>query len=574
MSGCLDSFPSPLTEYGTVSAEPAASAPSVSESGGLNAAAIDVRRFPWIRPLAGEYAFNFSRIEDLYAGNPADPQAWRSAIARAQRHPRDRRTLVDLLQRQQRERGAPPAAREAAARLADPSSVAVVTGQQAGVFGGPLFTLLKALTALQLARRARERDSVPAVAIFWVDAEDHDWEEVRSCTVLDAEYQARTLTLADVEGAGERPIAALRLDERVEQTIQELSSILPASEFKDEVIDGVRQAWRPGAGMARAFATWLESLLGRHGLIVYESSDLAAKPLVAGVFTRELSDPGRTATLAADAGEVLSGRGHAPQVAPQRGSLSLFNLDEGRHQIRRQDDHYLVGDRSMTLDALAAQASARPDSFSPNVLLRPIVQDTLFPTICYVAGPSELAYLGQLRGVYDYFGVPMPLMVPRTTATLLDSAATRFLRKYDLALEDLQPQDESVLNRLLEAQLPASVERALRDAADRIEQAMAEVAAAVPSVDPTLEGAAKTTRAKMDHELHALHNKVIQASKRRHDTLRRQFVRAQAQAFPHGHPQERTLGMVYFVAKYGPGLVDRLCESLPLDMGHHWVVTI
>ena len=574
MSGCLDRFPSPLTEYGTVSAEPAASAPSVSESGGLNAAAIDVRRVPWIRPLAGAYAFNFTQIEDLYAGNPADPEAWRSAIARAQRHPRDRRSLSDLLQRQQRERGAPPAAREAAVRLADPSSVAVVTGQQAGVFGGPLFTLLKALTALQLAQRARERDHVPAVAIFWVDAEDHDWEEVRSCTVLDAGYQTRTVTLADPEGAGELSIAALRLDERVEQTIQELSSILPATEFKDEVLEGVRRAWRPGAGMARAFATWLETLLGPHGLVVYESSDPAAKPIAAGVFTRELSDPGRTSTLAADAGQVLAARGHAPQVEPQRESLSLFSLDGGRHQIRRQDDHYLVGDRSETLAALAAQAATRPDSFSPNVLLRPIVQDTLFPTICYVAGPSELAYLGQLRGVYEHFGVPMPLMFPRTTATLLDSASARFLRKYDLALEDLQPQGESVLNRLLESQLPASVERALRDAADRIEEAMAQVTAAVPAVDPTLGGAAKTTRSKMDHELRALHNKVIQASKRRHDTLRRQFVRAQAQAFPQGHPQERTLGMIYFVAKYGPGLVDRLCESLPLDMGHHWVITI
>lgn len=563
-----------MTEYGTVSAEPAASAPNVSESGGLRAVAIDVRRFPWIRPLAGEYAFNFEHVEDLYAGNPMDPQAWRSTIARAQRHPRNRRAVADLLQNQQRERGAPPAAREAAARLADPSGVAVLTGQQAGVFGGPLFTLLKALTALNLARRTQERDNVPAVAVFWVDAEDHDWEEVRGCTVLDAEYQARTVALADVDGAGELPIAALTLDERVEQTIEELSSILPATEFKQEVLDGVRRAWRPGAGMARAFATWLESLLGPHGLVVYESSDAAAKPLVADVFARELAAAGRTASLAADAGQVLAARGHAPQVAPQRDSLSLFSLDGGRHQIRRQDDQYLVGDRLFSIDALARQAAERPDSLSPNVLLRPIVQDTLFPTICYVAGPSELAYLGQLRGVYEHFGVPMPLMFPRATATLLDSAATRFLRKYGLALEDLQPQDESVLNRLLESQLPGSVEAALRDAADQIQQSMAQVTATLPAVDPTLEGAAKTTRAKMEHELHALHNKVIQASKRRHDTLRRQFVRAQAQAFPHGHPQERTLGMIYFVARYGTGLVDRLAESLPLDMGHHWIMTI
>jgi bacillithiol biosynthesis cysteine-adding enzyme BshC len=327
--------------------------------------------------------------------------------------------------------------------------------------------------------------------------------------------------------------------------------------------------------MARAFAVWIERLLGPHGLVVFESADAAAKPLVSSVFSRELSDPGRTAILAAEAGEKLAALGHAPQVVPQPDSVSLFSLEGGgRRPIRRQGDQLVIGDDTHAVDAIAREAATQPAAFSPNVLLRPIVQDTLFPTICYVAGPSELAYLGQLRGVYEQFGVPMPLMFPRTTATLLDSGATRFLTKYNVPFEDLRTPDESALNRLLEAQLPPQVEESLRDAAARTHDTMSRVMEALPLLDPTLEGAARTTLGKMEHELRSLHTKVIHAAKKRHETLRRQFVRAQAQAFPEGHPQERTLAIVYFLNKYGPGLVELLLDELPIDLGHHWLITL
>ena len=550
--------------------------PRVSAESRLKVTGVDVRRFPWIRPLAGTYAYDFPKVAELYAGNPVEPAAWHDAVQRAQRHPRDRAALVGVLRAQQEHRNAPPESRAAAARLADANTVAVVTGQQAGVFGGPMYTLLKALTALQLARRTEREQHVPAVAIFWVEAEDHDWDEVKSCTVLDAEFQPRTVTLPDLEGAGELPVAKLQLDARVEQTIEELAAVLQPTEFTADILDAIRAAWKPGRGFACAFASWIETLLGPHGLIVFESADPAAKPLVAGVFARELSAPGRTAALAAAAGDALAARGHAPQVVSQPDSVSLFNLDPVRRSIRRQGDQLAIGDEMHSSDALARAATERPAAFSPNVLLRPIVQDTLFPTIAYIAGPSELAYLGQLRAVYEAFGVPMPLMVPRSTATLLDSGATRFLARYadNVAFEDLRTPDESTLNRLLEAQLPASVEQSLKDAVSQTQQAMARVIEALPALDPTLQGAAKTTLGKMEHELRSLHSKVIHAAKKRDETLRRQFVRAQAQAFPHGHPQERTLAVIYFLNKYGPGLVDLLLDELPIDPGHHWVVTL
>jgi bacillithiol biosynthesis cysteine-adding enzyme BshC len=553
-----------------VSAEPI-SPPAAGSSTRL---AVDVREFGWIRPLAGDYAYNFSAVAPFYAGDPTSPDAWRDAIARSQHHPRRRDDIAAVLAAQQARRAAPPEARDAAARLADPQSVAVVTGQQAGAFGGPVFTLLKAVTAIQLARKTAQEHDVPCTAIFWVDAEDHDWEEVRSCVVLDAQLQPQTITLPAPQGAGELPIAALHLDDRIGQTVAELEAALGPTEFTSALLEQLRGAYHPGAGMAAAFAQWLESVLGRFGLVVFESADPAAKPLVGELFRRELQEPGRTATLAADAGDALATRGHQPQVMPQRDSLSLFHLDGARRPIRRNGNDFLVGDTPYTLATLTEEARTQPQRFRPNVLLRPVVQDALFPTICYVAGPSELAYLGQLRGVYERFGVPMPLMYPRASATIIDSATARFLAKYPMPLTDLQPQDESALNRLLQSLLPPSVEQALKEADASLHERMQRVVDVLAELDPTIANAAKTTLGKMEHDLRNLQSKVIQAAKKRDETLRRQFTRAQAQVFPLGHPQERTLGFIYFLNRYGPALVDRLLEDLPLDLGRHWVITV
>ena len=534
----------------------------------------DLRRLGWIRPLAGEYAHNFPNVAPLYAGDPAQPDAWSAAIARAQQHSRQRDGIAAVVGAQQARRGAPPEARAAATLLQDPRTVAVVTGQQAGAFGGPLFTLLKAITAIQLARRTAAAHGIPVVPVFWVDAEDHDWQEVRSTTVLDAQLEPRTVTLAELDGAGRLPIAALRLDKRIQATIDELGGALAPTDFTDWVIDGARASWHPGAGMADAFAHWLESLLGSSGLVVFTSADAAAKPFVADLFARELQFPGRTASLAAAAGQELAARGHQPQVVPHPDSVALFQLDGTRTPIRFQGESLLVGEQMHAPAALAAEAVDHPQRFSPNVLLRPVVQDALFPTICYVAGPSELAYLGQLRGVYEHFGVPMPLMYPRATATLIDSATRRFLNKYGVQMEDLQPKDESALNKLLQSQLPESVEQALSAAETALRRTLERVIEVIPAVDPTLAGAARTTLGRMEHDLRGLQNKMIHAAKKRDDTLRRQFTRAQAQIFPLGHPQERTLAGVFFLNRYGPALIERLLEELPLEMGQHWLVTI
>jgi bacillithiol synthase len=565
-----------LTEYEALSESSAShrvGSPAAAATDESRPSGIDVRTLEWIRPLVGEYAFNYSKLNELYAGDPAKPGAWRDAIARVHDQPRDP-SIAGIIATQQAARGAPAKAQEAAARLADPRAVVITTGQQAGVFGGPLFTLLKAITAIQLATKISRDHNVPAVPVFWVDAEDHDWEEIRSCTVLDAEFQPKTITLPNVEGAGELPIAELTLDDRVNASINELLAALPTTDFTTELGASIRAAYRPRAKMAEAFSTWIETILGPHGLVVFESTDPAAKPLAAPVFIRELELPGRTAALATSAGDKLRARGHQPQVVPQPGSVSLFHLNGARQPIRRDGDQFFIGETPVTLQSLLDEARTNPGRFSPNVLLRPLVQDTLFPTICYVSGPSELAYLGQLREVYEHFGVPMPLIYPRASATLVDGSAARFLNKHQVPFDALRSRDESALNQLLQSQLPPEIEESLKDADDTLRAALQRVIEAMPALDPTLVGAARTTMGKMEHDLKSLHGKVIQAAKRRDETLRRQFTRAQAQIFPLGHPQERTLTLVYFINRYGPGLVDTLLRTLPMELGRHWVVTL
>jgi uncharacterized protein YllA (UPF0747 family) len=260
-------------------------------------------------------------------------------------------------------------------------------------------------------------------------------------------------------------------------------------------------------------------------------------------------------------------------VTPQPDTVALFHLNAARQPIRTQGDSLVVGETVESKRALLERVRSAPTEFSPNVLLRPLVQDTLFPTVCYVAGPNELAYLGQLKGVYKAFGVPMPLMCQRATATLLDSNAARFLVRHEVQLEQLQAQDEALLNRLLEAQLPPGVDAAMQEVSTLLQERMERVTTSVMQIDATLEGATQSALGRMQDDLKKLHGKIIQAAKRKDDPLRRQFHNVQAQAFPGGDPQERAVGFVHFLNKYGPALVDRLLEELPADMGVHWVIT-
>lgn len=534
---------------------------------------IPFRRLPWIRPLVDAAAHDHASVASFFHGNPASADAWRATIARVQRQPRDRHAVASLLVTQLTGRGAPQAAIDAAATLASDTTVAVVTGQQAGLLGGPLYTLLKAVSAIQLARAAQAAHGVPVVPVFWVDADDHDWTEIRSVHILDRDFSLATVTADDLDGAGRRPVGALAFDASIDRVVDDVAAKLAPTEFSADVVAALRRHYRPGANPAAACAGWLDTLLGGEGLVVFEASDPAAKRLAARVFQHEVAHPCDTARLARERGARMAEAGHAAQIVPADDVVCLFRIDaNGRTPIRARGAGFVVGDAEVTAEALAAEAAAHPERFSPNVLLRPLVQDTIFPTVCYVAGPSELAYHAQLGDVYAALGIEAPLLASRASATLVDSAAVRFFERYDLPLEALQGQDESALNGLLERQFPASVDAAFTEVERQITTSGEQLAAAATLVDPTLAGAVDTTLARMRDTVKTLQNKIVQASKKKDDTLRRQFIRTRALTFPAGQPQERLLNVTFFVNRYGLDLGARLIDLLPVEADHHYVV--
>ena len=533
---------------------------------------IDDRQLPWTGRFVRDYCHAFERLAPYFAGSPSLSTSWVDALETRRRRRPDTAT-VDVILRQLETRGAPRAAHVAAARLRDAGTVAVVTGQQAGLFGGPLFTLLKALTAVRLARRVGEEHGAAAVPVFWVDAEDHDLDEIRGCQILNGELERVPVAL-DIGAPAGTSAAAVTLDDSLPGVIAALRAALPPTEFTAEVLDALAASYAPGRRLVEAFARWLERLLGHHGLVVFDASDPAAKPFVRSLFRREIGSPGRTAQLAADAGAELTALGYHAQASPVPGAVALFRLDGGRQPIRAIDGTFASGGSTLAAQTLLENIDTEPARFSPNVLLRPVVQDTLLPTVAYVAGPNELAYLGQLRRIYAAFDVPMPVMYPRASATIVDAATVKFLKRHGVDFAQLQPRDDAALNRLLALQIPETIEQAIATAEQSAAGHLDAIRSAVPTLDPTLAGAVASTAGRIERELGNLRGKVVAAAKRRDSTLRRQFERARAQSFPGGTPQERGVAGVYFLNRYGFALVDRLLDDLPLDPGHHWLLTV
>jgi len=461
----------------------------------------------------------------------------------------------------------------------------VVTGQQVGLFLGPLYTIYKAASAVVLARALAAETGTPVVPVFWLQTEDHDLPEIASLGVPGA--CACEMITAPVDADNRISIAHRTLPAEVAGCLDRLGDVLGEGALAAAHIERLRRHYRAGEAWADAFAGVLAELFAPEGLVMIDPRghcDPVLAAIAAPIHARALDQAGPIAAAMIAQCEALVRAGRSVPVHVRPGApLSFFHPDGAlgprvRLEPASPETHDAFAEvgtgRVHPRSALLAALADDPRRFSTSALLRPIVQDTLFPTICYVAGPNELAYLGQLRGVYEHFGVPMPLMYPRATATLLDAAALRFLNKYKLPLEALQPQDEAALNELLKSQIPPAVEESFAEAAQAIETQMTRLIQAMPALDPTLEGAVRSTLERMQRDLQTLHGKMIQAAKRRDETLRRQFIHARDLAFPGSHAQERTIGFVSFLNQYGPALVDRLDEELPLDLGRHWIVTI
>jgi bacillithiol biosynthesis cysteine-adding enzyme BshC len=507
----------------------------------------------------------------FYAGGHWDLDAVLASCERTLGLSRDTRTLADALARQQESRGAARAAARAE-ELAAPGATAIVTGQQAGLLGGPLFVLYKALATIKVARLAAERRQRPVVPVFWVASDDHDFAEVRTATVLDESGQIRSLRYSPSQEPTGQPAWSIALDDTIVRLLEELKAMLPDNSFREGLLARLAAAYRPGASLSGAFASFISALLPE--LVVLDAADPKLKALMLPVLRQELREGSATSRLAIEAGQALLAAGYHQQVPVRPGFLNLFVVSHGeRRALGFENGTVEVRGPGLrwTLEEAERNLEADPEAWSAGVLLRPLAQDFLLPTAAYVGGPAEIAYHAQIGPSYRHFGIPRPVVLPRPSLTLVDPSQARTLEAEGLPLTELEADPEGLVSQWAREAYP-EVESAFARARTSVTEEMGAVEQALGALDPTLRGAAESARGRALHQIETLYEKAIRALKKRDQTRAERLRRTRDALFPGGALQERGLNLVSALARHGDDLVPRVEAAMdPWALGHQVV---
>jgi bacillithiol biosynthesis cysteine-adding enzyme BshC len=503
----------------------------------------------------------------FYAGHFAAAGDRRRAVARAVRPLAP--AVADALAAQNARLAASPA-RDAHLAALRAGAAAVVTGQQVGLFLGPLFTVYKAASAIRVARALRDESGQPVVPIFWLQTEDHDLPEIAACHVPRAHGSALALTLpADADGR--QSIAHRPLPDVVVGCLAELGVELAHLPHAAAHLERLARHYRPGRGWSEAFAGVLAELFAPEGLVLLDPRDPALATAAAPLHRQALIDAAPLAAALAERDAALAAAGFAPPVHVRAGAPLSFVHPDGadgpRYRLAPSADGFaLVGrDQHCTLAALLAALAADPLSVSSSALLRPIVQDALLPTAAYVGGPGEVAYFAQLAPLYAAFDLAMPLLVPRARLCVVEPASARLLARLRLASADARRSEDELLAAArdgddgdddLAARLLVPFDAALGAARGELEPLGDGIRAALDKTRQTVGSAVRRLAAKVEQARHHADGELVEAVRR----LRRQL-------FPGGAPQERIYGLPWFAARHGerPFLERVLTTIAPFD---------
>jgi bacillithiol synthase len=402
--------------------------------------AISFDAIPRTSRLYHDFLYNFSRVERFYQSEGRELDSLVARAAKISAQPFSRDSIADVLIDQNRKAGAGETAMANIERLRQKDSVVVITGQQAGFFTGPLYTIYKALTAIKLAAQLRER-GVNAVPMFWVAAEDHDFEEVNHTRLVNREGQLITITYTACSPKEGKPVGQVTLCEEVGGNIDQLIAALPESEFTPRLIADLRESYQAGASFADAFGKMMLKMMGHFGVVLINPLDDGLKQVAGEIYTRAISRVPEFATQLVSESAALEAAGYHAQVFTSPEAVPLFMLDDGRRKaiVRRDDGRFYLkgGDKSFNADELLDTVRRCPSCFSPNVTLRPIVQDFLLPTVAYIGGPAEIAYFAQLRPNYRLLDRIEPVVLPRASFTLIEKRHAKTMSKYGIEFTGL-----------------------------------------------------------------------------------------------------------------------------------------
>ncbi len=488
----------------------------------------------------------------------------------------DRQALCDALQDLNAGWGAGEETLKNIELLRDADCVAVVSGQQAGLFSGPLYTIYKALAAVKLAGCLNQRNT-KAVPVFWIATEDHDFPEVAK-----AEFIGRDCKLASIEVSAAlhqegQPVGRVIIDDSIDGVITQLLEMLPTSEFTSDLEVLLRDAWRAGRSYGEAFARMMTSLLGKHGLVLLDPLDSRLKTLAAPLYAKAAQRAHEIASAVEARSRRLVEAGYHAQVTATENSFPLFLHDDhgARHALVRTDDgRYTIkqSDASYTLAELSALALRDPEKFSPNVTLRAVVQDYLLPTIAYSGGAAEIAYFAQTAEVYRLLERPATPILPRSSLTMIERHTGRILERYGLTLSDLFAGPEAVLRRVVEEHLGADTAKLFAKTEGAVNTELDELREQLRSVDPTLADALETGRRKIHYQLEGLRTRFHRAQMARDEALQRQLERAFDQLYPNKVLQERHINITSLLARHGRYVVDWIYNAINIGSDEHQIV--
>lgn len=536
--------------------------------------------FPEIPGTSKLFAAYQTEPETLSRFYPTNVASYKSTAARVaevlERHTADRDVLCDALEEMNRKFGAPQKTLENIAMLREVDTVAVVSGQQAGLFSGPLYTIYKALSAVKTAECLRAQGH-KAVPVFWIATEDHDFEEVSKTFVLDRDGKIAELKNEPKRCYDDLPVGWIKLDESIKETVDELFAILPVTEHTDELRHLIETSWSPHEYFGDAFGKLLTSLIGKYGVIMLCPLDSRLKRLAAPIYVEAIKRRDEIVVALRQRSDQLVGEGYQAQVFIGDDYFPLFwqSRDGTRHSLKRTETGTFRtkdGSGEFTLVELAEMAEREPMQFSPSVVLRSVVQDHLLPSVCYFGGAAEVAYFAQSGEVYRLLGRPATPIIHRQSFTIVESRHRKTLERYGLEFTGLFAGTEAILSKIVDEYLNSGTAGLIADVEEKINIELNRLDQNLAQIDPTLADNLATRRRKIIYHIGAIRNKFHHSQYRRDVAVRRQVESMFASLLPHNHLQERSLNVLYFLNRYGTGFVDWIYNSVDLDDRSHRIV--
>ena len=511
------------------------------------------------------------KVQKFYPHSPFFNQ-WAKDEASQLKYDSERRQSVSsILERQNRNWGASDKTLANISRLRA-GAAAVVTGQQVGLFGGPVFAIFKALTAVKLADQAT-RAGVDCAPVFWLATEDHDLAEVNQVAIPGSDYSLQSSTVP-TEGLPAAPVGTIRFGSEVESVIEAATGLLGPS----AIADFLREAYRPGETFGSAFARLFARLFADWGVILLDAADpelhVIAEPIYQAAIERasELDD----ALLAR--GKELDAAGYHQQVKVTPSSTLLFTLRNGArvpvHRHVNASADFLIEDERISQADLLRRIKSSPQEFSANVLLRPVIQDYLLPTLAYVGGAAEVAYFAQVGVVYDGLLGRVTPIVPRLSATIVEQKPKALLERYGLSLVDLFLGPEKVRELMASRTLPQELQTAFDQAEASLQKSLDAVRESLARLDPTLVDSATNAASKMHHQLTQLRARAARAELRHVEVLSRHADLLCNALYPSKVLQEREIGGAYFIARQGTEFLRGLYDTIHTDCLDHQVIAI